>query len=254
MVLWLTEASGISPALVRRARRAALHAKPNLSAQAAAIRMVIPWGIIEDHLKKQGEVLVLGSTVKSEKRRIGTGEAAKKPGMKRVRKGELARKRTARIKTLETILVEVFRAHWRAVNAAIVRGVDVAQKRAHMFFASNDKACLRIARRYYSPARAAKLAGAAAPEILRLSEPWLSAARESVFFPDEEEPLELRKELRKLVSAEYVALVWRPPTFELPQDGWGGCTVFCLPDESVGYGDVYEITGAGFSVVAGLRV
>ena len=173
---------------------------------------------------------------------------------KRVRVGELATKGSVRKKTIETILTEVFRAHWRAVNRAIIRGVDMAQKRAHMFFASTDQACLRIARRYYLPARAAKLATAATPEILRLSEPWLSAARESVFFPDEEDPQELRKELRKLVSAEYVALVWRPPTFELPQDGWDGCSVFGLPDESVGYGDVYEITGAGFSVGAGLRV
>ncbi len=61
MVLWLGEASGISAALVRKAREAALHAKPNLSAQAAAIRRVIPWGIIEDHLRKPSEVLVLGS-------------------------------------------------------------------------------------------------------------------------------------------------------------------------------------------------
>jgi hypothetical protein len=178
----------------------------------------------------------------------------KKPGNKQVHSGRSATKRTPRKKTLETVLAEVFRSHWRAVNAAIVRGVDVARKRAHMFFASNDQACIRVARRYYSPVRAAKLAAASVEEILLLSEPWLSAARVSVFFPDEEDPLELRKELRKLVSAEYVALVWRPPTFELPQDGWDGCMVFCLPDVSVGYGDVYEITGAGFSVGAGLRV
>jgi hypothetical protein len=51
MVLWLGEASGISAGLVRKARQAALHAKPNLSAQAAAIRKVIPWGLIESILK-----------------------------------------------------------------------------------------------------------------------------------------------------------------------------------------------------------
>ena len=52
MVLWLGEASGISAALVRKARLAALHAKPNLSAHAAAIRRVIPWGLIEAHLSE----------------------------------------------------------------------------------------------------------------------------------------------------------------------------------------------------------
>jgi len=55
MVLWLGEASGISPGLVRKAKQAALHAKPNLSAQAAAIRKVIPWGLIEDRLVNSNE-------------------------------------------------------------------------------------------------------------------------------------------------------------------------------------------------------
>jgi hypothetical protein len=48
MVLWLGEASGISPILVRKAKKAALSAKPTLPAQSAAIRRVIPWGVIED--------------------------------------------------------------------------------------------------------------------------------------------------------------------------------------------------------------
>jgi len=181
-------------------------------------------------------------------------------GMTANQGGSLSTRRKSRSKTaakykrLETILGEVFRAHWRTVNAKIDRGVDVARDRARMFFASNDKQCLRLARRYYAPARAAKLASASLHEILRLSEPWLSAARESDSFPKEDEAPELRKELRKLVAAEYVALVWNPPTFELPQNGWDGCSVFCLPDESVGYGDVYEITASGFSVGSGLRV
>jgi len=111
-----------------------------------------------------------------------------------------------------------------------------------------------LARRYYSPTRAARLAAASLHDIVRLSEPWLSAARESDSFPNEDEATELRKELRKLVAAEYVALTWKPPTFELPNNGWGTCSVFCLPDESVCYGDVYEITASGFSVGSGLRV
>jgi hypothetical protein len=55
MVLWLGEASGISAGLVRKAKQVALHAKPNLSAQAAAIRKVIPWGLIEDRLVNSNE-------------------------------------------------------------------------------------------------------------------------------------------------------------------------------------------------------
>jgi hypothetical protein len=52
MVLWLGEASGISPILVRKAKRAAISAQTSLSAQSAAIRQVIPWGLIEDRLMK----------------------------------------------------------------------------------------------------------------------------------------------------------------------------------------------------------
>jgi TPR repeat protein len=151
---------------------------------------------------------------------------------------------------VEAELVKLFRAHWRSVNAKIVRGVDVARKRAHMFFATNDHECLRLARRYYSPTRAAKLATASDEEILRLSEPWLSAVSAV-----HESPSSLSSvELRPLVAAEYVALVWRNsdyPEFP-PKDP--ALLVAPLPDESVGYGDVYEITASGLSVGSGLRV
>jgi hypothetical protein len=169
--------------------------------------------------------------------------AARKPG-ESLAPRKLRIGTTVREKRLETVLVEVFRAHWRSVNAKIIRGVDVARNRAHMFFATNDRECLRVARRYYSPARAAKLATASVDEILRLSAPWLSAARESFFFP--EEPSEVRKELRTLIAAEYIALV------SSNESEWG-CSVSPLPDESA-YGDVYELTASGASVGASLTV
>jgi hypothetical protein len=55
MVLWLGEASGISPLLVRKAKRAALGARPSLTAHSAAIRKIIPWSLIEDRLRKPRE-------------------------------------------------------------------------------------------------------------------------------------------------------------------------------------------------------
>jgi len=51
MVLWLGEASGISPILVRKAKKAALSAKPTLPAQSAAIRRVISWVSIEEKIE-----------------------------------------------------------------------------------------------------------------------------------------------------------------------------------------------------------
>jgi hypothetical protein len=64
MILWLGEASGISSGLVRKAKQAALRAKPNLSAQAAAIRKFIPWRQIEDALGNSNEKVSLKKRIK----------------------------------------------------------------------------------------------------------------------------------------------------------------------------------------------
>jgi hypothetical protein len=50
MVLWLAEASGIPKTRVAKAKRAALRCGSSLSAQSAAIRQVIPWQQIANHL------------------------------------------------------------------------------------------------------------------------------------------------------------------------------------------------------------
>ena len=55
MVLWLAEASGISKARVAKAKETALSASPQLQAQSAAIRRVVPWKMIEDRLDKRGK-------------------------------------------------------------------------------------------------------------------------------------------------------------------------------------------------------
>jgi hypothetical protein len=50
MVLWLGEAAGISRAKVSEAKRAALSVTRAYSSQCAAIRKIIPWGMIEARL------------------------------------------------------------------------------------------------------------------------------------------------------------------------------------------------------------
>lgn len=47
MVLWLVEAAGVPRATVTKAKHAALSANPHLSSQSAAIRRIVPWGMIE---------------------------------------------------------------------------------------------------------------------------------------------------------------------------------------------------------------
>ena len=171
---------------------------------------------------------------------------AKKRGTRRVAPESAAKRMTAKkkLEELDAELIKLFRSHWRSINAKMGRGVDVAQQRAEMFFASNFRERLRMARRYYAPARAARLSIASDEEILRLSEPWLSAAREELEFGDSVQ------ELRKLVAAEYVALVWNSDGLDGPPME-PAKLVAPLPDESVYYGDVFEIT-AGPGVV--LRV
>jgi hypothetical protein len=54
MVLWLAEASGVPKVKVADAKRAALSSSPQLQAQSAAIRRIIPWEMIEVRLEKRG--------------------------------------------------------------------------------------------------------------------------------------------------------------------------------------------------------
>jgi hypothetical protein len=64
-------------------------------------------------------------------------------------------------------------------------------------------------------------------------------------------PSEIRNELSQLVAAEYVAVSYpynnSNPMGEAP-------TVHPLPNETVPYGDVYEITASGYSSGGNLRV
>jgi hypothetical protein len=150
----------------------------------------------------------------------------------------------------QRILIQVFRSHWRAVNAKLLRGIDVAQRRTEAFYATHEKERSRIAYRHYAPARVKKLATASDEEILRMTEIWFNASCENPYSSDD--PSELRKELRELVIAEYVGLVCEQGAYEFPEDG--SATASPLPNKSVMYGDIYEMTASGFSSGARLRI
>jgi hypothetical protein len=53
MVLWLGEASGVARARVADAKEAALLSGPQLQAQSAALRRIIPWEMIEIRLTQR---------------------------------------------------------------------------------------------------------------------------------------------------------------------------------------------------------
>jgi hypothetical protein len=55
MLLWLVDASGVSPAVVRKARLAGLKAKPNFSSESGAIRAVAHWELVEEALTKKSK-------------------------------------------------------------------------------------------------------------------------------------------------------------------------------------------------------
>jgi hypothetical protein len=158
---------------------------------------------------------------------------------------------------LGRLLTKLFREHWKAVNAKLADGADVAAKRAQFFYASRDRECLKLARAYYAPVRAGKLAIASDDEILRLSNAWLRAFRDHVEYDSawtgKVEGKERRDHLRQLIAAEYVAVSWlSPDPFDRPCEEV--TNISPLPDETVGYGDIYEITASGYSCGAYLRV
>ena len=74
----------------------------------------------------------------------------------------------AKAKKIEKLLAERFRARWKAVEADFANGIDVAKARARFILASDGRTQLRIARRYYSPARATKFANSSLSDILEL--------------------------------------------------------------------------------------
>jgi len=55
-------------------------------------------------------------------------------------------------KKIDELLVERFRARWKAVETEFANGVDVAKARAHRFLASDSRARMRLARRHYGVA------------------------------------------------------------------------------------------------------
>jgi len=159
-------------------------------------------------------------------------------------------KRISKRERLEALLVEVFHAHWQAVTVKINAGDDVAKTRTDCIFASNKRAGARLARQYYAPARALKLASVPVDEVVRLTSAWFDAFCD---YADEwlTKPSEIRNELCQLVAAEYVAT-------SLPEGNSGSqgdvATVHPLPNEAVPYGDVYEISASGLSSGANLRI
>jgi hypothetical protein len=158
----------------------------------------------------------------------------------------------------EKLLAESFRARWNAVEADFASGLDVARERAHCFSAGDSRARLRMARRYYSPARATKFAHASNSEIVDLCWAWfipfqISAYRSVIGGPDLPSFIcvSVREQLEQLVAAEYVAMRWGMfdacrPDYELDWeaienvDHYACADLYPLPDLTTGLGDVYE--------------
>jgi hypothetical protein len=175
----------------------------------------------------------------------------------RARAASVARARKLGEKN-EKLLAESFRAHWKAVEADFASGVDVARDRAHCFFARDSRIRLRMARRYYSPARVTKFAHASTNEILDLCWAWfipfqVSSYRSEIggsYLPSFI-CVSVREQLEQLVAAEYVAMRWQVfdayrPYYDLEWeaiedvDCYACADLYPLPDLTTELGDVYE--------------
>ena len=155
----------------------------------------------------------------------------------------------AKAQKIEKLLAERFRARWKAVDADFANGVDVAKARARFFLASDSRARLRIASRYYNPKRAAKFANSSDSEIVELCWGWWFPFQ--VFaYNSGDELVEIGDQLDELVGSEYVAMTWglfdtRPGYEESTEDveDFYYCDsphVYPLPNLTTRYGDVYE--------------
>src|SRR5580658_9868021 len=78
----------------------------------------------------------------------------------------------AKAEKIESLLAELFRARWKAVEADLSKGTDVAKDCADYFFASDSRSRLRMARRCYAAARATKFANSSIGEIVELCWAW----------------------------------------------------------------------------------
>ncbi len=131
----------------------------------------------------------------------------------------------AKARKVETLLVDIFRAHWAAIYEIYSGGGDAAKARADDCLASDRRACLRIARRYYSPERAARFAIASKSEIIGLCWPWFDPFQVFVYGNDTDMD-EIANQVKELVASPYVAMTW-----DLVVDNAIYC-LGCSPDPS----------------------
>jgi len=136
-------------------------------------------------------------------------------------------------------------------------GIDVAKERADFFLARDRHKRLRLARRYYTPARAAKFKVCSTSEIIELCWAWFNPFQ--LFARRSRNHLaEIGDQLDVLVGSEYVAMTWGlledPPSYDsgtlsidirFPEDIVGFCSsdppqVFPLPDSASNFGDAFE--------------
>jgi hypothetical protein len=159
----------------------------------------------------------------------------------------------AKCKKIENLLAEHFRARWKDVEADFANGTDVAKARADAFLGSDIRTRLRIARRYYNPARATKFAHSSTREIVELCWAWFCPFQ-AFAYQSRNNLFEISDQLEELVGSEYVAMTWElwedplyftvyDPSFPEYIEELSGCDsphVYPLPDLITEYGDVFE--------------
>lgn len=159
-------------------------------------------------------------------------------------------KESTPVKQIERLVVKLFRQHWSSLRKKKL--AILAMERECFFFSTNKQVRIQTARRYYAPHRVRRLALASSADVLRLCRPWLEAFCAHALHWNLR-GRELHKEVRKLLGAEYVAVTELvPDPFDRSPEEVGG--VYPLPDETVAYGNIYEITASGFSEGSYLRL
>ncbi len=137
-------------------------------------------------------------------------------------------------------------SHWKSLLRRLESGEDLAASMATRCLGKDKETQQRIAAAYYGPKRIREFAGKSVAAHLSKISPWLGHAIDGFFdtlyedeAPSKKELAEWEHGIAELAQATYVAVVLDHLAQQTCVSPW--------PDESVPYGDLYEITASGYS-------
>lgn len=131
--------------------------------------------------------------------------------------------------------------HWRSLLRQVRAGKDLASQHQWRLLAGSERSRARLAREFYSEAHLAKLVALSKKDVVDRMSPWIESAIDSTLEWGSDGLREHEHFLGRMAKSQYVVRVEH-------HGGYGMTIVDGQPNEEVAYGDLYEMSAAGFSV------